>query len=217
MAEEIRAGFIGCGNMGGVLAAVAAKALGGSNVYVFDKHPEKTGKLLLENSCIESDLAGIVEKCGIIVLGVKPQALPALLDTIKEPLAKRTDRFTIVSMAAGIKTSAIEAVLGKAPVVRIMPNTPCATGEGVILCSAGAFAGKEDMDAVLKMFGPAGKLLTVPEGKIDAGSAVSGCGPAFVYMFIEAMTDAGIVWHLDAVQYENDTGYIHYTWEYFNG
>lgn len=192
MAQDIKAGFIGCGNMGGVLAAVAAKALGGSSVYVFDKHPEKTGKLLLENSCKESGIAEIVEKCGIVVLGVKPQALPALLQTIKEPLAKRTDRFVVVSMAAGIRTSAIEAALGNVPVVRIMPNTPCASGEGVILCSAGAFAKKEDMDAVLKMFTPAGKLLTVPEGKIDAGCAVSGCGPAFVYMFIDALIDGGV-------------------------
>ena len=192
MAQDIRAGFIGCGNMGGVLAGVAAKALGGDNVFVFDKHPEKTGKLSLNYGCKIVELPEILEKCGSIVLGVKPQVLPALLQAIKEPLSKRTDRFTIVSMAAGIKASAIESVLGEVPVVRIMPNTPCASGEGVILCSAGAYAGNEDMDAVLKMFDPAGKLLTVSEGKIDAGSAVSGCGPAFVYMFIDAMIDGGV-------------------------
>ena len=192
MAQELKAGFIGCGNMGGVLAAVAAKALGGSKVYVFDKHPEKTGKLLLENSCKESDIAEIVEKCDIVVLGVKPQVIKPLLKNVKEHLDKRKDRCLVVSMAAGVKASAIEAELGDVPVIRIMPNTPCACGEGVILCASGAFASKADMDDVLKMFAPAGKLLVVPEGKIDAGSAVSGCGPAFVYMFIDALIDGGV-------------------------
>ena len=192
MAKKITAGFIGCGNMGGVLAAVAAKSLGGGSVYVFDKHPEKTGKLSLDYGCKTSTLEEIVEKCGIIVLGVKPQVLPALLEDIKESLLQRTDRFVVVSMAAGVKTSAIEAVLGDVPVVRIMPNTPCASGEGVILVSGGACANQEDTDAVLKMFDPAGKLLIVPEAKIDAGCAVSGCGPAFVFMFIDALIDAGV-------------------------
>ena len=192
MAEGIKAGFIGCGNMGGVLAGVAAKALGSDSVYVFDKHPEKTEKLSLNYGCNKAWAAEILEKCGIIVLGVKPQALPDLLEKIKEPLSRRTDRFTVVSMAAGVKTSAIEAALGEVPVIRIMPNTPCASGEGVILCSKGSFAGDEDLNAVLKMFEPAGKLLTVPESKIDAGCAVSGCGPAFVYMFIDALIDGGV-------------------------
>jgi pyrroline-5-carboxylate reductase len=192
MAKKTTAGFIGCGNMGGVLAGVAAKALGGDNVYVFDKHPEKTGKLSLNYGCKITELPEMLEKCGIIVLGVKPQALSGLLESIKEPLSKRTDRYTVVSMAAGVKTSAIEAALGDVPVVRIMPNTPCASGEGVILCSEGSFAGEEDMAAVLKMFEPAGRLLTMPESKIDAGCAVSGCGPAFVFMFIDALIDGGV-------------------------
>ena len=190
--DGIKAGFIGCGNMGGVLAGVAAKALGGSSVYVFDKHPEKTEKLSLNYGCVQSAPAEILEKCTVIVLGVKPQAFTALLKDIKGPLSERKDHYTIISMAAGVKTSAIEAELGSVPVVRIMPNTPCASGEGVILCSAGSFAGEEDMQTVLEMFEPAGKLLRIPESKIDAGCAVSGCGPAFVYMFIDAMIDAGV-------------------------
>ena len=192
MAKKTTAGFIGCGNMGGVLAGVAAKALGGDNVCVFDKHPEKTGKLSLNYGCKNAAMPEILEKCGIIVLGVKPQALPALLESVKETLSKRADRYVVVSMAAGVKTSAIEASLGSVPVVRIMPNTPCASGEGVILCSKGSFADDEDLNAVLKMFDPAGKLLTVPESKIDAGCAVSGCGPAFVFMFMDALIDAGV-------------------------
>ena len=192
MAKDIKAGFIGCGNMGGVLAAVAAKAIGGDNVLVFDKHPEKTGKLSLNYGCKQSEKPEIVEKCGIVVLGVKPQVLPALLEDIKGSLSKRTDRFVVVSMAAGVKTSAIEAARGEVPVVRIMPNTPCASGEGVILVSAGKYAGQDETDAVLKIFDPAGKLLVVPETKIDAGCAVSGCGPAFVFMFIDALIDGGV-------------------------
>ena len=192
MAKKTTAGFIGCGNMGGVLAGVAAKALGGDNVCVFDKHPEKTVKPSLNYGCKNAAMPEILEKCGIIVLGVKPQALPALLESVKETLSKRADRYVVVSMAAGVKTSAIEASLGSVPVVRIMPNTPCASGEGVILCSKGSFADDEDLNAVLKMFDPAGKLLTVPESKIDAGCAVSGCGPAFVFMFMDALIDAGV-------------------------
>ena len=95
-------------------------------------------------------------------------------------------------MAAGIKISAIEEQLGQVPVIRIMPNTPCASGEGAILYCSSNLVTEEMLEAFRQMFAPAGLLMSIAEAKIDAGSAISGCGPAFVYMFIDALIDGGV-------------------------
>jgi pyrroline-5-carboxylate reductase len=102
-------------------------------------------------------------------------------------------RFILVTMAAGLSMERIsEMAGGHYPVIRIMPNTPAAIGEGVILHSHNDLVTDEEVLEFTRMLSAAGKLCALPEHLIDAGSSVSGCGPAFVYMFIEALADGGV-------------------------
>ena len=99
----------------------------------------------------------------------------------------------LVSMAAGITIETIQKILGlPCPVVRIMPNLPVALGKGVVLISPDDTVTEEEISALEKALQPAGLLMQMPEDKIDAGSAVSGCGPAFVYLFLDALANGGV-------------------------
>ena len=225
MKNNFKAGFIGCGNMGGVLAAVAAKSMvakaaeceasgkvaegvvsgeaAGCSfqgaVYVADHNASKTARLAETFGCKESTAEEIAKTCDLIFLGVKPQVMPAACAQIKDILAERMksaknneDHFCVVSMAAGIKIASYKDYLGDVPFIRIMPNTPCATGAGVILYTPGELATAEDEAAFVELMRPAGIIERMAEAKIDAGCAVTGCGPAFVYMFIDAFIDGAV-------------------------
>ncbi|MBO5908560.1 MAG: pyrroline-5-carboxylate reductase, partial [Clostridia bacterium] len=101
--------------------------------------------------------------------------------------------FVLVSMAAGVKISTICENLGfNAPVIRIMPNTPAEVSKGMILYTYNKQVTDADIKNFLAAFKSAGELDEIPEALIDAASAVSGCGPAFAYMFIEALSEGGI-------------------------
>ena len=97
--------------------------------------------------------------------------------------------FAIVSMAAGVPVKRLKEMLGDCPIIRIMPNTPVAVGEGMILYTGDA---ETYMEAFLNAMHFAGRFLRVEERLMDAGMAVSGCGPAFVDLFVEALSDAGV-------------------------
>ena len=95
-------------------------------------------------------------------------------------------------MAAGVSISKLEALLGDCPIIRIMPNTPVAVGNGMITWCKNALVSKDIEAKFLYLMSDAGALDEIPESMIDAASAVAGCGPAFVYMFIEALADGGV-------------------------
>lgn len=193
-------GFIGCGNMGGTLALAAAKAAENNSfdgeIFVSNYNKEKAECIIKQadsKNINESSNEEIAEKCKYIVLGVKPQVLANVLNSIKDILAGRSDRFILISMAAGITTDFVcKAAGGDYPVIRIMPNTPAMLGSGVILHCENAFVSTDEIDEFVKAFSEAGVVDEISESIIDAASAVSGCGPAFVYMFIEALADGGV-------------------------
>ena len=184
-------GFIGTGNMGGALAQAAAKS--GASMLLSNRTAAKAECLATELGCAAGTNQDIAASCKFIFLGVKPQMLPALLAELKAPLSARKDRFVLVSMAAGVTIGTIKETLGlPCPVVRIMPNLPVALGKGVVLISpddAVTEDGLTELEAALR---PAGLLMRMPEGKLDAGSAVSGCGPAFIYLFLDALANGGV-------------------------
>ena len=184
----MKIGFIGCGNMGGALArAVAKTALG--TVCLYDADIEKAKALGEAIGAESTTLAGVAE-CDYIFLGVKPNILPLVLADISAMLKADT---VLISMAAGVALSKIEDALGRAAkVIRIMPNTPVAYGEGMILYTTSEALTEAEEAGFLSFMKLSGKLDKIPEKLIDAGSAVSGCGPAFVYMFIEALADGGV-------------------------
>ena len=184
-------GFIGTGNMGGALARAAAKS--GERMLLSNRTAEKASRLAAELGCAAGTNQEIAETCRFIFLGVKPQLLPALLAELNAPLAARTDRLVLVSMAAGVTIDTIKQTLGlPCPVVRIMPNLPVALGKGVVLLSPDDTVTEDELSALEAALKPAGLLMRMPEDKLDAGSAVSGCGPAFIYLYLDALANGGV-------------------------
>jgi len=128
----------------------------------------------------------------LVVLAVKPQDI----DTLLGALAGSVDpaRHLVVSVAAGIPTTRIEAALPEGtPVVRVMPNTPALVDEGMSVLSAGSHAGEGHLDEAEALLSAVGRVRRVPEAQQDAVTALSGSGPAYFFFLVEAMIDAGIL------------------------
>ena len=183
----ITVGFIGTGNMGSALARAASKA-DGVSVYLYDKDEAKARALAEELGCAVTGLDGILD-CKVIFLAVKPNIVKDVLTEIKPRLRPTS---VLVSMAAGVSLLQISLVLGKAPVIRIMPNTPAACGAGMMLYTKNDTVTDGMLEAFKSAMAHSGELDELPENLIDAASALSGCGPAFVYMFIEALADGAV-------------------------
>lgn len=188
----MKIGFIGCGNMGGALARAVCKSTGATSVVLANRTPAKAEALANELRCLVSDNQTVAAACDWIFLGVKPQMMADMLADIAPTLEDRESPFVLVTMAAGMTCETIAQLAGgDYPVVRIMPNTPAAIGKGMIqVCSRGV--SEEQMAEFTAMLAPAGLLDPIDEKLIDAASSVSGCGPAFVYLFIEALADGGV-------------------------
>ena len=188
-----KVGFIGCGNMGGALARVAAKSLGGGRVLAADHNAAKTEALQKEYGVIPADAATAAAEARFVFLGVKPQVMEKAAAEIRGILREREPgSFVVVTMAAGLTAAKIAGMLDGAPVIRIMPNTPAAAGEGVILYCLGDGVTEQGEADFLELMAPAGLVAPIEEGKIDMGSALTGCGPAFVYLFIEGLVDGAV-------------------------
>ena len=185
-------GFIGCGNMGGALAKAAAKKLPGGNILLADKFAE-AAKALAEKLGAEAvDNDTVAKKCDYLFLGVKPQMMADMLSEIREALLEREAPCVLVTMAAGLTMKTIrEMVNVDFPLIRIMPNIPAAVGQGMILCCSDG-ATDEQVECFRSIMSGAGVLDFIDEKLIDAGSAVSGCGPAFACMLMEALADGGV-------------------------
>lgn len=186
-------GFIGTGNMGGALAGAASRTIAAENILLSDRMAEKAEELAKTLGCRAVGASEAAEAADYIFLGVKPQMMQELLQELQPVLAGRKDRFVLVTMAAGLTMDAISSMTGGSyPIIRIMPNLAVSIGKGMILyCRNGAVTDGE-MDAFLQAMRGAGRFSELPEKLIDAGSAVSGCGPAFVDLFVEAMADGGV-------------------------
>ena len=182
-------GFIGAGNMGGALATAAAKTVGGSCLLIADANAEKCASLAAEIGAATADNATVAAQCDYIFLGVKPQMMKDMLTDLKPSLQADT---VLITMAAGLTTDQIRAWAGDLPVIRIMPNTPVAVGEGMTLYTATPDVSASQLEGFVAIMAQSGKLCQLPESLIDSGCAVSGCGPAFAYLFIEAMAAGGV-------------------------
>lgn len=184
-------GFIGCGNMGGALVQAAAKSVDGSKIAVCDFDKAKVEKFEKTLGAVGTTARDIAENAKFIVLAVKPQVMESAIADFADILRERKD-VIVVTIAAGLSIGAIRSFIGTAlPVIRIMPNTPVALGAGMILYTVADVDGSAEQE-FLAAFAKAGVFDKIPEDKIDAGSALSGCGPAFVYAFAEALADGGV-------------------------
>ncbi len=186
-------GFIGVGNMGGALAKAVIKSAGKEQVIVSDRSKEKTQEFSLSTGCFVGTNTDIAQNSKFIFLGVKPQMMKNMIEDIMETLSQRSDKFILVSMAAGMPIEKILSFCKKSyPVIRIMPNMPVLANSGMILYSTFGDITDEDISEFKKALEFAGEIDKIEEDKIDAASAISGCGPAFVFTFAEALADAGV-------------------------
>ena len=186
-------GFIGTGSMGGALARAARKRLSGREILLANRTAAKAEALAKELDCRAVDNDTAAREADYLFLGVKPQMMAEMLAGVAPALAARKDRFVLVSMAAGLSIARIrELAGGDYPVIRIMPNTPVSIGEGMVLYTPGGDVTDAELQVFLEAMTAAGKFAALPERLIDAGASVSGCGPAFLYLFLEALADGGV-------------------------
>nr|WP_326126743.1 pyrroline-5-carboxylate reductase [uncultured Oscillibacter sp.] len=197
----VKLGFIGVGNMGGALARAARKSVPGACVGLAGRTPERVKALAEELDCRASGGVGVAKWADYVFLGVKPQVMPELLAELGPALAERRDRFILVTMAAGLSIARVRELAGGGyPVIRIMPNTPVSVGRGMILYTCGEGVTEEEERIFLEAMAGAGRFSRLPERLMDAGSAVSGCGPAFADLFLEALADGGVACGLPRAQ-----------------
>ena len=185
-------GFIGSGNMAEALirGIIAAKVYAPPSIFISDVRQERLEELAEKYGVIPCDTnVRVVERVETVVLSVKPQVMDEALQSIKNA-GKGGKLF--ISIAAGIKIAKIAAVLGEIPIIRVMPNTPALIGEGASALFANERA-RPLLDRALSIFAAVGKAVVVEkEGLIDSVTAVSGSGPAYFFLLMEAMIDAAL-------------------------
>ncbi len=187
----LKTGFIGIGNMGSALAR-AVKKSERTELCLSSHSPmraEALSKELCARVCDNRELSSL---CDFVFIGVKPNMLEEVILEIRESL-RENHNSVLVSMVAGATLSGIEGLLGfSMPIIRIMPNTPVAVGKGITLFSANNRVGESQKQSFVEIMSASGMLDEVSEDKMDMATAITGCGPAFAYMFIEALADGGV-------------------------
>jgi pyrroline-5-carboxylate reductase len=185
-------GIFGAGQMGEALISGLLRAgRPPSGVAAVVRRPERAEQLRIEYGVAILSAADAAKSADTLIITVKPQDMPAMLDEIKPhvPAGK-----LIISVAAGITTGFIERRLGvEVPVIRVMSNTPVLVDQAMSVISAGAYAGPEHLARAEELLRPVGEVLRIPESQQDAATALSGSGPAYLYFLVEAMVDAGIL------------------------
>lgn len=186
-------GFIGAGRMASALASgwQQAKLVDGGQIHASDPSVEVCQKFtdLVQGAQVQHSNSGVVDVCDLIVLAVKPQHLNSVLDELQN--VDTSDKL-FVSIVAGVTLSLLCERLGTKRVVRVMPNTPCLIGQAAAAYCHGESVTAEDRQQVAELLGAVGLAIELTETHMDAVTGLSGSGPAFVYLVIEALSDAGV-------------------------
>lgn len=192
--------FIGAGNMGGAIIKAVCRAIAPTDVCIFDRDSKKTRELSERTGCLVAESAEeAIRGAHFVVLCVKPKVLPSAIEELAPALSGYvgSEKKTIVSIAAGVTVDAIKSMLLKSglelPVVRLMPNTPVAVGKGMILTMPSADVTDEELSMLNTALAESGAVEPFDEAIVDAATPVFSCSPAFVYMFIEALADGGVM------------------------
>jgi len=194
MFENKKIGMIGCGKMGAILlkGILRRSLVPEGQILVADAVKERIEEIRVAYPQILSeDNKSLVQQVDILILAVKPQNMPVLLSEISTDVHPRQ---LIISIAAGISIKAIEKHFpGPVRVVRVMPNTPALVGEGATALAAGSSATAEDLETAGRIFDAVGLTVTVSENLMDAVTGLSGSGPGYVFVMLEALADAGVL------------------------
>jgi pyrroline-5-carboxylate reductase len=193
MKFEQAIGFLGTGNMAEALikGLLGSGAVEPGKVWGSEPRRERCEDIRARYGIhMTQSNAEVVAHAEIVVLSVKPQILPAVLDEIAGGLKPHA---LVISVAAGTPVEAIERRLPKGTrVVRTMPNTPALVGAGATAIAAGGHATEADLEAARRIFDAVGKTVVLDEEQLDAVTGLSGSGPAYVFLIIEALSDAGV-------------------------
>jgi len=196
--SEIKIGFIGAGNMAGAIirGAVEKKVLAPNHVIVYDIDSDKVNTLQESHGVHGvSSIAALCEISDMLLLAVKPNVLSDVLKKLCDI------DLPLISIAAGWSANQIKEIYGKSKrVLRVMPNTPLMVGEGMSVFETPSSLGEHEMAFAKKLFGALGQVSFAQEKQMDAVTAVSGSGPAYVFMFIEALADGGVLCGLPRAQ-----------------
>jgi pyrroline-5-carboxylate reductase len=190
---HVRVAVLGAGKMGGILlqAFLKENLFAPSQIHATVGHAERAVALSTQWGVdVSTDNLNAASQSDLILIGVKPLQVPDLVASIKPAL---TPSKTLVSFAASVKTSAIEEAAGMAiGVIRAMPNTPSALGAGVAGLCRGRFVKPEQMELAQRIFETVGRSVIVDEKHMDAVTGLSASGPAYIYIVIEALAEAGV-------------------------
>jgi pyrroline-5-carboxylate reductase len=189
----LRVAILGSGKMGGILLQAFLKnnLASAENIFATVQHGDRALALSAQFGVeVTTDNLAAAEQADVILLGVKPLQVPGLVEQIRPALT--TDKL-LLSFAASVKTRSIEEAAGcDLGVIRAMPNTPAMIGAGVTALCAGRFVTPEQMMVAQRIFHTVGRTVVVDEKHMDAVTGLSGSGPAFLYIIIEALAEAGV-------------------------
>ena len=197
----MKVAFIGLGNMGASMAKAVAKEVASTDLLLVNRSPQKVEEFISQYGGTASHLEQVFQEAEVIFLGVKPYQICPLLEEYQAILAQRTN-LLLVSMAAGLELEKMAEVIqsDRVGLIRIMPNTPVAVGQGVISLARAQAVTDQQVAQVKELLAGVGDLYEIEEKLMDPATAVAGCGPAFVYQMIEAMADAGVALGLSREQ-----------------
>ena len=187
----MRIGFVGVGMMGeALLAGVLRGPIAPSDVLVCERRRERAEELREQYGVTVVDSVVDVAEASTIFLVVKPGDV---VGVVRELAPALTEDHLLISLAAGISTAAIEGAAGRpAAVIRVMPNTPALVGVGMAAMSPGKHVSAAQGEVAAELLAATGRVVQVPESQQDAVTAVSGSGPAYLFLVLEAMIDAGV-------------------------
>ena len=192
-----RIAIIGGGNIGeALLSGLLRSGRQVKDIAVAERVPARMRYLSETYPVLVTNVADAVESADFVIVAVKPSDVDSVTDEIADAVARdEADgvEHVFVTVVAGVSTAYFEAKLpAGAPVVRVMPNAPMVVGAGVSAIAKGRFATQEQLKEVSAVFDSVGGVLTVPESQLDAVTAVSGSGPAYFFLMVEALVDAGV-------------------------
>jgi pyrroline-5-carboxylate reductase len=184
--------ILGVGTMGeALLSGLLRAGRPPSELLVADRSADRAAEVGERHGVRVAGVADAAEGAGTLLIAVKPQDMAALLAEVRPHVGAG---HLVVSIAAGVTTGFLEARLaGDVPVVRVMTNTPALVDEAMSVLSAGQHAGDEHLARTEALLAPLGRVVRLAESQLDAVTALSGSGPAYVFYLVEAMTDAGIL------------------------
>lgn len=182
-------GIIGLGTMGSAIAGALRTGTDATVIGTTNRAATAEAAAKRLNIGVGCDNLALARESDVIVLGVKPYQARGVVEAIAPELSGKL----LISVCAAVTTADLEAWSGsRAAVVRAMPNTPCLIGAGMTVLAAGKTATPADLEAAVALFAPLGKTAVLDESLMDAATGLSGCGPAYVFMIIEALADAGV-------------------------